>query len=83
MEAQELRSKNEGELKEELGELLQEQYNLRMQKGMGQLTTMHQLRRVRRDIARVRTVLREMEIAADGAGAPADTGAESQAGEQE
>lgn len=75
MEAQDLRSKNEGELKEELGELLQEQFNLRMQKGMGQLTGMHQLRRVRRDIARVRTVLREKEVAA----APAA----SDAGEQE
>lgn len=75
MEAQDLRSKNEGELKQELGELLQEQFNLRMQKGMGQLTGMHQLRRVRRDIARVRTVLREKEVAA----APAA----SDAGEQE
>ncbi len=75
MEAQDLRSKNEGELKEELGELLQEQFNLRMQKGMGQLMGMHQLRRVRRDIARVRTVLREKEVAA----APAA----SDAGEQE
>lgn len=75
MEAQDLRSKNDGELKEELSELLQEQFNLRMQKGMGQLTGMHRLRRVRRDIARVRTVLREKEVAA----APAA----SDAGEQE
>jgi large subunit ribosomal protein L29 len=59
MEAQELRNKNEGELRQELGVLLEEQFNLRMQKGMGQLTNTHQLRRVRRDIARVRTVLTE------------------------
>lgn len=79
MEAQDLRSKNEGELKEELGELLQEQFNLRMQKGMGQLTGMHQLRRVRRDIARVRTILREKDTVA----AQATTRAASDAGEQE
>lgn len=59
MEAQDLRSKNEGELQKELTELLQEQFNLRMQKGMGQLTQTHQMKRVRRDIARVRTVLAE------------------------
>ena len=59
MEAQELRSKNEGELRKELSELLQEQFNLRMQKGMGQLSHTHQIKRVRRDIARVRTVLNE------------------------
>jgi large subunit ribosomal protein L29 len=59
MEAQELRSKNAGELQKELSDLLQEQFNLRMQKGMGQLSSTHELRRVRRDIARVRTVLQE------------------------
>ena len=78
MEAQELRSKNEGELRSELSELLKEQFNLRMQKGMGQLTTSHQLTRVRRDIARVRTVLREKEIAA---GKPAGDAANA-AGEE-
>lgn len=67
MEAQELRSKNEAELQTELSELLMEQFNLRMQKGMGQLTGMHQLRRVRRDIARVRTILREKEKAGSAA----------------
>ena len=69
MEAQELRNKNEGELREELGELLKEQFNLRMQKGMGQLTSSHQLKRVRRDIARVRTILREKTVAESGAAA--------------
>ena len=75
MEAQELRSKNENELQKELSELLKEQFNLRMQKGMGQLSTTHQLRRVRRDIARVRTVLREKE----GSAAQADANAGEQA----
>jgi large subunit ribosomal protein L29 len=64
MEAQELRSKEPAELQNELSELLKEQFNLRMQKGMGQLSNTHQLRRVRRDIARVRTILGEKATAA-------------------
>ncbi len=59
MNAQDLRQKNETELREELSGLLREQFNLRMQRGIGQLATPHELRRVRRDIARVRTVLSE------------------------
>jgi large subunit ribosomal protein L29 len=59
MDAQEMRVKDESELREELTGLLQEQFNLRMQRGTGQLTTPHELRRVRRDIARVKTVLNE------------------------
>ncbi len=59
MDAQELRTKNENELREELSGLLKEQFNLRMQRGIGQLATPHDLRRVRRDIARVKTVLNE------------------------
>jgi large subunit ribosomal protein L29 len=59
MNAQDLRAKKENELREELTGLLQEQFNLRMQRGIGQLATPHDLRRVRRDIALVRTVLNE------------------------
>ncbi len=59
MNAQDLRQKNETELREELSGLLREQFNLRMQRGIGQLARPHELRRVRRDIARVRTVLNE------------------------
>jgi large subunit ribosomal protein L29 len=59
MDAHDLRAKNETELREELGGLLREQFNLRMQRGIGQLATPHDLRRVRRDIARVKTVLNE------------------------
>ena len=59
MNAQDLRQKNEVELREELSGLLREQFNLRMQRGIGQLAHPHELRRVRRDIARVRTVLNE------------------------
>ena len=59
MNAQDLREKNEAELREELSGLMREQFNLRMQRGIGQLATPHELRRVRRDIARVRTILNE------------------------
>lgn len=52
-----MKSKSEVELRDELNRLLQEQFNLRMQKGMGQMTNIHELRRVRRDIARVKTVM--------------------------
>ena len=59
MIAQDLRVKNESELRQELSSLLREQFNLRMQRGTGQLTAPHDLRRVRRNIARVKTVLNE------------------------
>ena len=52
-----LRGKSEAELREELKNLLQEQFSLRMQKGMGQMTNVNELSRVRRDIARIKTVL--------------------------
>ena len=61
MEARELRAKKESELREELSGLLREQFNLRMQRGIGQLATPHDLRRVRKDIARIRTVLNEKQ----------------------
>ncbi len=59
MDAQDLRGKKEAELREELSSLLREQFNLRMQRGIGQLATPHEIRRVRRDIARIKTVLSE------------------------
>jgi large subunit ribosomal protein L29 len=59
MNAQDMREKNEIELREELSGLLREQFNLRMQRGIGQLATPHDLRRVRRNIARIKTVLTE------------------------
>lgn len=67
MNAAELRGKSADELKEELSELLKEQFNLRMQKGSGQLAHTHVMRRVRRDIARVKTVLNEKTNVGDNA----------------
>lgn len=57
MDVNEMKTKTVVELRDELKRLLQEQFNLRMQKGMGQLNNVHELSRVRRDIARVKTVL--------------------------
>jgi large subunit ribosomal protein L29 len=54
-----LRAKDQGELREQLTSLLHEQFNLRMQKGSGQLNNPQDLRRVRRNIARIQTVLNE------------------------
>lgn len=55
----ELRSKTPPDLRRELLDLLREQFNLRMQKGTGQLAQPHRVREVRRDIARIYTVLNE------------------------
>jgi large subunit ribosomal protein L29 len=59
MVASELRGKTDAELAEELIGLRREQFNLRMQQATGQLVRSDQYRRVRRDIARVKTVLNE------------------------
>ncbi len=59
MKTSEWRAKPETELKQELVELLKAQFNLRMQKATQQLTNFSQLRKVRKDIARLRTVLTE------------------------
>ena len=64
MEAQELRSKTLDELNEELVALRREQFNLRMQQATGELSHHHEHRRVRKDIARVKTVLNELKRAA-------------------
>lgn len=57
--AAELRSKKPEELKQLLEDLLKEQFNLRMQKGSGQLGKPSRIRGVRRDIARIKTVMTE------------------------
>lgn len=59
MNASELREKSVEELNAELLELLREQFNLRMQHSTGQLEQSHQLKTVRRSIARVKTILTE------------------------
>ena len=59
MKASELREKSVGDLKQALDDLLKEQFNLRMQQGSGQLSRPSQMKAVRRDIARVKTVMHE------------------------
>ena len=59
MKPSELRAKSGDELSKELNDLLKARFGLRMQQATQQLTNSSQLRKVRRDIARVRTVLKQ------------------------
>ncbi|MEY4368179.1 MAG: 50S ribosomal protein L29 [Burkholderiaceae bacterium] len=61
MKASELRGKDESALKKELNELLKAQFGLRMQIATQQLSNTAQLKKVRRDIARVKTVLNQKD----------------------
>ena len=61
MKASEVREKSVAELREELVALLKEQFSLRMQRGMGDSPKPHLYRRVRRDIARVKTIISQKE----------------------
>ena len=68
MDAKELRSKNDQELRDELNSLLKEQFNLRMQKAIGQAARSDQFGKVRKNIARVKTVINEKRAAASNSG---------------
>jgi large subunit ribosomal protein L29 len=59
MKVSELQGKDEVTLTKELGELLKAQFNLRMQLATQQLNNTSQLKKVRRDIARVKTVMNQ------------------------
>jgi len=63
MNAADLRKKSVDELNEELVALRREQFNLRMHHATGELTHNHEHGRVRKDIARVKTILSEMSRA--------------------
>ena len=65
MKASDLTGKSKDELLEELVNLRREQFNLRMQQATGQMARPDQYRKVRKNIARVKTVLRQQEIAAN------------------
>ena len=64
MKASELRKLSQAELDAKLLELKKELFNLRFQMATGQLENPMQLKQVRKDIARAKTVIREREIAA-------------------
>jgi large subunit ribosomal protein L29 len=66
MKAQDLRAQTAEELNEELLKLRKDQFNLRMQGASGQMPRPDQFRKVRKDIARVKTILTEKETGAGG-----------------
>lgn len=61
LKSSELRAKNPAELQDMLVDLRKEQFNLRMQHGSGTLNEPHELKRVRRDIARIKTALNQTQ----------------------
>ncbi len=63
MKAEDLRQKTPDELSEELASLRKEQFNLRFQKASGQLENTARVREVRRDIARIKTIMNERRTA--------------------
>jgi len=66
--AKDYKEKDEAALKEELLNLRKEQFNLRMQQGAGEMSKPHLFKNVRRDIARIKTVLTEKSQANKQAG---------------
>tara|TARA_A100001015_G_scaffold307883_1_gene404538 strand:+ start:1853 stop:2056 length:204 start_codon:yes stop_codon:yes gene_type:complete len=62
MKPSELKEKNISELEKELESLSRAQFSLRMQYGTQQLTNSSQLKKTKRDIARVRTFIKQLEI---------------------
>ena len=64
MKASDLRTKSVDELKDSLVNLRKEQFNLRFQQASGQLENTARVRQVRRDISRIKTILRDMQQAA-------------------
>jgi large subunit ribosomal protein L29 len=65
MKASELQDKTSDELNETLHDLLKEQFNLRMQRGTGQFSRPHLMKDVRRNIARVKTVMNQKRRAGE------------------
>ena len=59
MDINDIRKKNDKELRQELDGLRKEQFNLRMQAAAGQAPRAHQIRNARKDVARLKTVLSE------------------------
>jgi large subunit ribosomal protein L29 len=66
MKATEIRAKSRQELDEELLKLRKEHFNLRLQRATGQLTRPHEYGRVRKDIARIKTVIAEIDKQGEG-----------------
>ena len=62
--AAELRAKSATELKDELVELRKEEFSLRMKRGTGQLSDTSRFKKIRKDVARIKTILNEQATAA-------------------
>ncbi|MFN4010781.1 50S ribosomal protein L29 [Pannonibacter sp.] len=62
MKASDVRAKTLDELRTELEGLKKEQFNLRFQKATGQLENTGRVRQIRRDIARIQTIMREKRV---------------------
>jgi len=62
----ELRTLTDAELKQKLGEAYQELFNLRFRKATKQLDNTARIQVVRRDIARIKTIVRERELQTEG-----------------
>ena len=65
MKATDVRAKTLDELRGELEGLKKEQFNLRFQKATGQLANTARVRQIRRDIARIQTIMREKRVSAN------------------
>ena len=66
MKAEDIREWDEVELRARLGELKEEQFRLRFQASMMEIENPSLLKNIRRDIARIKTILRERELAGNG-----------------
>ncbi|MBD8875360.1 MULTISPECIES: 50S ribosomal protein L29 [Stappiaceae] len=64
MKATDVRAKTLDELRTELEALKKEQFNLRFQKATGQLENTGRVRQIRRDVARIQTIMREKRVSA-------------------
>lgn len=62
--AAELRAKSATELKDELVELRKEEFSLRMKRGTGQLSDTSRFKKIRREVARIKTILNEQAATA-------------------
>ncbi len=71
MNAKELSSMSTPELQGKLDDAYKELFNLRFQRAQGQLSDSNSIKRVRHDIARIKTVIRQRELAAAMSAAPA------------
>lgn len=63
MKASDVRAMTVDQLTEELGKLKKEQFNLRFQRATGQLENTARVRQIRRDVARIETIMREKRMA--------------------